>query len=403
VTKRSTNVDMLRHSLTPEMRLCLLGIQTTCEHFLGHSQMALGLPLAVAPVAQPAMFLDAETNFMKWFPSILLILAICALYVTKAPAQSNSPAAGSKPQSSIIVGTVTDQNNDTVSGANIALEGRTLGQPLTTTSNGNGFFQFEKLEAGTYLVTIQAQGFATWKSPALTLYPGQYMIVKGSELHIKQTLTTLDVVSTVASSEEIAKEQLKTEERQRILGLIPNFLVTYDGNAEPLTPKLKFKLASKVIFDPVTIVGVAAFAGINQAGNTPNYPQGAKGYGERFGAAYADGFTDIMVGGALLPSLLHQDPRYFYQGTGTTESRLRHALLSPFICKGDDGRRQPNYSTVGGDLTSAALANVYYPVSNRGLGLFLGNFFINTGQRALANVAQEFILRRVTSRPGSSK
>lgn len=211
-------------------------------------------------------------------------------------------------------------------------------------------------------------------------------------------MTTINVASTVASPEEIASEQLKLEEQQRIFGLIPNFLVAYNPDAESLTPKLKFRLASKVIFDPVTIIGVAAFAGINQAGNTPDYRQGAKGYGERFGAAYADGLTDIMIGGALLPSLLQQDPRYFYQGTGTTKSRLRHALLSPFICKGDNGRWQPNYSTVGGDLTSAALANAYYPASNRGPGLFLGNFFINTGQRAVANVAQEFILRRVTSR-----
>jgi hypothetical protein len=103
-----------------------------------------------------------------------------------------------------------------------------------------------------------------------------------------------------------------------------------------------------------------------------------------------------VVGGAILPSLLHQDPRYFYQGTGTNKSRALHAISSPFICRGDNGRLQPNYSTVGGDLASAALANAYYPESNRGVGLFLGNFFIATGQRALANVAQEFILRRLT-------
>ena len=339
---------------------------------------------------------------MKCLP-FTLMLVLCSLSVTKARSQSRPPAADSKPQSSIIVGTVTDQNNDIVSDASVALAGGTLDEPLTARSNGNGFFQFENLRPGTYQVTINAQGFATWTSPVLTLYPGQYMILKGSELRIEQALTTVDVVSTAASSEEIASEQMKVEEQQRIFGVIPNFLVNYDPDPEPLTPKLKFKLASKVIFDPITIAGVAAFAGINQAGNTPNYPQGAKGYGERFGAAYADGFTDIMVGGALLPSLLHQDPRYFYQGTGTTKSRLRHALLSPFICKGDNGRRQPNYSTVGGDLTSAALANAYYPASSRGPGLFVGNFLIDTGQRALANVAQEFVLRRVTSRPRTPK
>jgi hypothetical protein len=103
-----------------------------------------------------------------------------------------------------------------------------------------------------------------------------------------------------------------------------------------------------------------------------------------------------MIDGAILPSLLHQDPRYFYQGRGTNKSRALHALPSPFVCRGDNGRWQPNYSTVGGDMASAAIANAYYPASNRGVGLFFGNFLINTGQRAAANLAQEFILRRLT-------
>jgi hypothetical protein len=121
-------------------------------------------------------------------------------------------------------------------------------------------------------------------------------------------------------------------------------------------------------------------------------PQGAKGYA----AVCVDGVTDIMIGGAILPSLLHQDPRYFYQGTGTTKSRVFHALSSPFVWRGDTGRWQPNYSTMGGGLASAALSNAYYPASNHGPGLFLTNFFIDTGQRAAANLAQEFILRRLT-------
>jgi hypothetical protein len=335
---------------------------------------------------------------MKW-NTLAFTAALCLSCLTQVPAQVTALPDDAKPRPGIIVGTVTDVNNNTVSGANVVLQGPLLRDPLALAANSNGFFQFQNVQPGTYQVTITAAGFAKWTSPLLTLHPGQYMILADSKLQIEQALTTVNVVSTVASSEEIATEQLKIEQQQRIFGFIPNFLVVYDPNAEPLTPKLKFKLASKVIFDPVTILGVAAFAGINQAGDTPNYGQGAKGYGKRFGAAYADGLTDIMVGGALLPSLLHQDPRYFYQGSGTTESRLRHALLSPFICRGDNERWQPNYSTMGGDLVSAALANAYYPASNRGPALFLGNFFINTGQRALANVAQEFILRRLTSRP----
>jgi hypothetical protein len=161
---------------------------------------------------------------------------------------------------------------------------------------------------------------------------------------------------------------------------------------------MKFDLALKVSYDPVTIAGVGLVAGVRQAVDSPNYPQGAKGFGERFGATAADGFTDIMVGGAILPSLLHQDPRYFYQGTGTIRSRLRHAILSAFLAKGDNGKWQPNYSSVGGNLASAAISNLYFPKSNRGAGLVLSQFALGTGERIGANVAQEFLLGKFTHR-----
>src|SRR6202035_5135906 len=187
------------------------------------------------------------------------------------------------------------------------------------------------------------------------------------------------------------------EEKQRILGFVPNFYVVYDAkNAAPLTTKLKFQMAYKVSIDPVNIFGAAFLGAMNQAGNTPDFQQGWKGYGQRFGAAYADGVTDIMIGGAILPSLLHQDPRYFYQGTGTTASRLRHALASPFICRGDNGRLQPNYSSVGGDLISSAISNAYYPASNRGAAFTFEGFAVSTGSRELSTVLQEFLLRHLT-------
>jgi hypothetical protein len=155
-------------------------------------------------------------------------------------------------------------------------------------------------------------------------------------------------VTVTGNTVQIATEQIKAEEMQRVLGIIPNYYVSYEGdNAAPLTTKMKFQLALKVSYDPVTFAGVGMMAGLTQAVDRPNYPQGAKGYGERFGATAADGFSDIMIGGAILPSLLHQDPHYFYQGTGSTGSRLRHAVLSTIIAKGDNGKWQPNYSTIG--------------------------------------------------------
>jgi hypothetical protein len=296
---------------------------------------------------------------------------------------------------------VEDVNNDTVPGAVVTLENPTLKTPRTLTTNDNGFFQFTDVEPGTYQVTAGAQGFANWTSGAIIVRPNQYVIVTGSKLRIAEERTSITV--TPQTNEEIAREQVKVEEKQRVLGFIPNFYVVYDHNPAPLTAKLKFQLAAKVLYDPVTILGVAAISGINQAGDVPAYGQGAKGYAERFGSSYASGATDIIIGGAILPSILHQDPRYFYQGTGTTKSRAWHAISNTFIARGDNGKLQPNYSTIGGDLASAAIATAYYPSSDRGAGRVFGTALINAGERALSNVVQEFILRRLTPNAQNEK
>jgi hypothetical protein len=224
--------------------------------------------------------------------------------------------------------------------------------------------------------------------------------VTGIQLRIEVEHTTVDVHYDPG---EVATEQFKAEEQQRVFGIIPNFYVSYEKDPAPLTAKMKFKLALKMSTDPVTAAGVFVVAGSKQAANTPNYGQGWGAYGKRFGATATDGFSDIMIGGAILPSLLHQDPRYFYQGTGTTGSRIRHAMFSPFVARGDNGRWQPNYSSMGGVLASSALANLYYPRSNRGAGLVFGNFAIGTAERIGASLAQEFLLGKFTRRGGHMK
>jgi hypothetical protein len=295
-----------------------------------------------------------------------------------------------------IVGTVTDVNGDTLSGATVVLKGPASSDSRQLESDDNGFYDFKQLNPGTYRVNITAQGFSDWTSPELVLSPGQYLIVSGSQLRISTATTTVSVNYTPV---EVATEEVKIAETQRVFGVIPNFYVVYSPNPAPLTTKLKFHLALKTSTDIVTVLGVGTLAGINQAGGMPDYVQGVKGYGERFGAVAADGFSDIMIGGAILPSLLHQDPRYYYQGTGTNKSRALHALSSPFVCRGDNGRRQPNYSSIGGDLASSALSNLYYPASNRGAGLVFQNFFLSTGERMVSGLVQEFILGKLTSRP----
>ncbi len=158
-------------------------------------------------------------------------------------------------------------------------------------------------------------------------------------------------VQVVAAGTEVAEEQIKLQEKQRVLGIVPNFYVIYVHDAFPLNSKQKFELAWKTTIDPVTLVLTAATAGIEQAQNDfSGYGQGAQGYGKRFGAAYADAVIGTFIGSAILPSLLKQDPRYFYKGTGSTRSRILYAIANSVICKGDNGRWQPNYSSIFGSL-----------------------------------------------------
>lgn len=291
---------------------------------------------------------------------------------------------------------MSDTSGGIIPGAQVVLNGATSADQQTAIANGNGAFTFKNLKPGMlYRVTISASGFVTWTSPAIVLNSGQYRILAGANLEIAGGSTSI-TVSAASSEIELATQQVQIEEQQRVLGVIPNFYVVYDHHAAPLTAKLKFKLAIKSESDPATILGEGFVAGLDQEGATPDYGEGAKGYFQRFGAVYADGFTDIMFGGAILPDLLRQDPRYFYKGEGTTRARILYAMAGPFICKGDNGRRQPNYSSLGGDLISGAISNAYYPRSNRGANLVLANAGITTGGRMVNDVVQEFLLKRFT-------
>ena len=305
------------------------------------------------------------------------------------------------PRTATIMGTVTDINGDVIPNATVVLKEVESNDPRTILTTEKGMFEFHDVTPGiAYQLGISAKDFADWTSTPITLTPDQFKIVTGIQLRIAIGRTTVDVHYDPV---EVATEQFKAEEKQRVFGIIPNFYVSYEKDPAPLTTKMKFKLALKVSTDPVTAGGVLLVASAKQAGNTPDYGQGWGAYGKRFGAVATDGFSDIMIGGAILPSLLHQDPRYFYQGTGTTGSRFRHAVFSTFVARTDKGGSQPNYSSLGGVLASSSLANLYYPRSNRGAGLVFGNFAIGIAERIGANVAQEFLLGKFTRRGGHLK
>lgn len=171
------------------------------------------------------------------------------------------------------------------------------------------------------------------------------------------------------SQHQKAEEQLKQQETQRVAGIMATFNTTQNRDAVPLSAGQKYRLFFKSAFDPWPFGLTAVVAGINQASDSdPEWGQGMQGYGKRYGAAYSDYFIGNFFGNAVLPSLLHEDPRYFQKGSGSAMSRFLWAASSTVWCKRDAGGWGPNYANVGGNLIGAAIGRVYYPASERTVG-----------------------------------
>jgi hypothetical protein len=191
-----------------------------------------------------------------------------------------------------------------------------------------------------------------------------------------------------------AAEQLKEEETQRMAGIIPNFMAVNNGKALPITPKQKFQLFFKGAFDSYQFVLAGIDAGIGQAEDTNyGYHGGIKGFARRYGANFADNFDGNFWGNAVLPSLLHQDPRYFRMGHGTVLHRSLYSISTTFRTRGDNGNWQPAYSNLVGNFIGAAISNVYYPDyrnNERGIYPTLRRGIDVTYQGTIGGLLEEF-------------
>jgi hypothetical protein len=210
---------------------------------------------------------------------------------------------------------------------------------------------------------------------------------------------------------EKAAEQVKTQEKQRLLGVMPNFNVAYNKDAPPISPKQKFSLAFHTAKDPVSFAVAGLDAAYSQATDAfgpefktqtnsagvkvivreEGYGQGWKGYAKRFGASYADNFDGTMIGNAILPVLLKEDPRYFRMGTGTFKHRFIYAVYTTFWCKRDNGNWGPNYANVIGNLAAGGISNLYYPSSDRGASLTITRGLTVTAEGTFGGLANEFL------------
>jgi hypothetical protein len=194
------------------------------------------------------------------------------------------------------------------------------------------------------------------------------------------------------SQREQAEQDLKKEEKQRLLGVMPQFQVVMNGQAVPLTGGQKWRLALHSAVDPFYITWAFVVGGGygELVGNNNGYGWGADGYIKRVAANYADNVNGALIGNALLPQLLHQDPRYFRLGHGPIFHRFLYAASSTVVCKGDNGKWQPNVSNVLGNFISGAISNSYYPADERGIALTLENGVSVTLFGALGGQILEF-------------
>jgi len=181
--------------------------------------------------------------------------------------------------------------------------------------------------------------------------------------------------------------------KDRLFYTLPNFLTLENaGQVPPLTVGQKFKVVARGSFDPIQIPWYAALAGISQAENSePGYGQGAEGYGKRFGAAFADGTIENFMTGAVLPSLLHQDPRFFQKSDGTFWHRTGYAIGRIFITRTDSGHQQFNFSEICGSAAAAAISTYsYHPSADRTLSNTASVWGTQVGYDTITYVVKEF-------------
>ena len=228
-------------------------------------------------------------------------------------------------------------------------------------------------------------------SPAQSPTPGQTHTPSQAQQQTTPPASETDEQRKAREREEAAR-QVEAEKKQRIGGIIPDFNVQMGGPFVPLSPGQKFDLSFHTIIDPYTFALAIVFGGgLGELEDShPDYGHGPQGLGKRIGASYLDNISGNLIGNALLPTVLHQDPRYFRKGTGSIKSRIIYSALTTVICKGDNGKRQFNISNVGGNFIAGAISNAYYPASERGVGLTIDNALLVTLEGMLGAQLLEF-------------
>ena len=330
-TSLPASITILTSLIEPRATACSLrhrrGVrQSRRLHLCAAIAFACFIVCAAAPSALAQRQADATESRSRSVPDAS---------PSDATPQSANLLASNAAASANVAGTVLDGSGDSVSGAEVSLIHQDGTESRSMITEANGEFSFAKILPGSYSVTVTAENFAPFASPEFVVTVGQAYEVPDVSL----TVATKNTEVTVHPAEFIAAEQIRAAEKQRLLGVIPNFYTSYTFDAAPLTAKQKFLFAARGTFDPVAMIGVGFGAGIEQATNSfSGYGQGASGYAKRYAAKFADGRISDFLTHAAFPSLFHQDPRYFYLGPGSSfKTRLAHAVGSAFFTRSDSG------------------------------------------------------------------
>ena len=334
-------------------------------------------------VAKPPRLFLSKTNAVLSIFTFALISTASGQTVTKSSSQESSSVAG----------VVTDQRGDPVRGATVSLIEPAGENPKPALTDENGSFTIPA-DAGIFDLQVSAPEFAT-KTVHGELGGNQQLDLGKLALTIQTAIVEVRVSLT---KEELAEEQVKVEEQQRILGVIPNFLVTYDHDPVPLHARQKYELAFRTMIDPETIGMDLVSSGVQQGtGGLKGYGTGSQGYAKRFAASYGTGSIDTMLGSAVLPSLFKQDPRYFYKGSGT----ISNGRCMPSACQSfakvitDTGSTTIRAFSVDWRQAASQISTIPRPTGMLSDVTF-ENTAIGIGSSAVSNLLQEFLIRRFT-------
>jgi hypothetical protein len=182
------------------------------------------------------------------------------------------------------------------------------------------------------------------------------------------------------------------KQTNRMLWVVPNFAaVSANTTLPPLSAHEKFRLAVDDSFDYSSFVWTGIITAQSFALNSdPELGRSAAGYARYYWRAFADGVSGTFFTEAIVPSITHEDPRYFTMGSGGLFRRAGYAISRTFITKTDSGDTSFNWSEVGGNGLEAALSNAYYPPQERGSGQTLRDWGTQMESAALNNLAKEF-------------